>query len=315
MILYNYLDYIFPIGLTILGFVIFFYAYLVYQKYWHPILQAQRVIKKNSLTFYKAFSKIEDVDKRHAIYAVYAFCRTADDLVDENQDEQGLLKLEEELKAFINHEPLKHWRWQALKITTKPFYDETYDYKPFFEMIYGQKMDLNHQGYETLDDLLKYCYYVAGTVGLMLIPILSPDNKQELKDFAIHLGYGMQLTNILRDIGEDFKNNRIYLPKDLMIQANYSKEDLAHGIINREFIELFESLAQLAERYFDEALSQIDLFPKDSKLPLALSIILYRAIIDSCRDHGYDVFTKKNYVSDEKKKQLIDDYIRICKEQ
>ena len=315
MIFYNYLDYIFPIGLSILGFVIFMYAYLMYRKYWYPLFQAKQVIKKNSLTFYKAFSKIQDADKRHAIYAVYAFCRTADDLVDIDQDEQGLIKLEEELKAFIKHVPLKHWRWQALNITTKQYYDENYDYKPFFEMIQGQKMDLNHQGFETLEELLEYCYYVAGTVGLMLIPILSPDHKHELEKFAIHLGYGMQLTNILRDVGEDFKNNRIYLPKDLMKKANYSKEDLAHGIINRAFIELFESLAQRAETYFNEALRQIDLFPKDTRLPLALSIILYRAIMDSCRENGYDVFNKKNYVSDEKKNQLIENYLKTYKEQ
>jgi 15-cis-phytoene synthase len=161
---------------------------------------------------------------------------------------------------------------------------------------------------------LTYCYYVAGSVGLMLIPILSPEEHEALKPFAIHLGYGMQITNILRDIGEDFKHQRIYLPKRMMAEANYSIDDLAHGIINSEFIDLFERLAQMAETYFKDALDQIDVFPIDSRMPLALSIILYRAILDACRANGYDVFSKKNYVSDEQKNVLIQTYLNQNKE-
>lgn len=277
------------------------------------IRKCKQIIKKNSLTFYKAFSKIEDKKKRNAIYAVYAFCRYADDLVDEYQDEKALDQLEQELTQFKNGQPNSHFRWIALNHYARPFYGETYDYQPFFDMIKGQRMDLNHQGYETFEDFLGYCYHVAGTVGLMLIPILAPESNNELDDFAVNLGYAMQITNILRDVGEDHRHHRVYLPKDLMEEANFSRDDLARGIINIEFINLFETLAKRAEAYFEEALNKIDLFPNDAKLPLALSIILYRAILDACRESRYQVFTQKNFVSHESKNRLIESYLKSKK--
>lgn len=277
------------------------------------ILACEDIIKKNSLTFYKAFSKIPHKRKREAVYAVYAFCRYADDLIDEDHDREGLDKLKEELDLYRQGHTPHHFRWRALRDTTRSFYAKDYDYKPFYEMIEGQKMDVDFKGYETEEDLLTYCYHVAGTVGLMLIPILAHRHQHELNEFAINLGYGMQITNILRDVGEDFKNQRIYLPKELMRQANYSHDDLAHGKINIEFINLFEGLAKKAERYFDEALQQLDLFDDDVKLPLGLSIVLYREIINACREQHYDVFTKKNFVSDQRKDALIQTYISSMK--
>lgn len=269
--------------------------------------RCKKSIQTNSLTFYKAFSKIKSRRKRKAIYAVYDFCRYADDLVDEYQDEEKLNKLEKDLVKHISGIYVNSYRFRALKRHTFKLYDKD-DYQAFFDMIKGQKMDLYGHEYQTIDDLLTYSYYVAGTVGLMLVPILAYKDKKELKDFAIHLGYGMQITNILRDIGEDYTNNRIYVPKNLMEKANYSLDDLKNGTINNEFKVLFESLAQLAETYFDEALSKISLFPEDSRKPLAYSIILYRAILNACRRAKYDVFTKKNFVSDEKKLEIIKAY-------
>ena len=293
-------------GLISAAFVVYILFYIQKRQ---DIKMCEEIIKKNSFTFYKAFSKIKNKQKRDAIYAVYAFCRYADDLVDEEQNKEALIDLEDELTLFKNGYKINHFRWRALRYTTKPFYGPSYDYKPFYDMIEGQKRDLNHMGYDTLEELLKYCYLVAGTVGLMLVPILSRKNSKELEKFAIDLGYAMQITNILRDVGEDYRNHRIYLPKDMLKNANYSIDDLAHDIINNEFKNLFEELAKIAEDNFDLALSKINLFPDDSRLPLALSIILYREILNSCRENGYDVFTKKNFVSDERKNQLIQKYL------
>jgi len=300
-------------GLIILGVLAFQGIMLYIYMYRLPLVQCEKIIRENSLTFYKAFSNIKNRKKRHAIYAVYAFCRYADDLADEYQDLEGLIKLEKDLTDFKNGKTPHDFKFKALKRYAKSFYGNDYDYQPFYDMIQGQKMDLSFQDIKTLDALLEYCYYVAGTVGLMLIPILAPFKKDELKKFAIDLGYAMQITNILRDVGEDYRRGRIYLPYDLMLEANLKKEDIAHGNINIEFINLFEKLAKIAEGYFNQALKEIDLFPEDSKDPLALSIILYRAILDSCRDSKYDVFTKKNFVSDDKKNALIHDYFKQSK--
>ena len=298
-----------PVILT-LGIIVFLVWYMPKR----DIEQCEAIIKKNSLTFYKAFSMIKNRKQREAIYAVYAFCRYADDLIDEYQDQEGLKRLETELTLFKEGITINHFRWRALRKTTKSFYPKDYDYQPFFEMIEGQKMDLTFKGYETEEELLDYCYHVAGTVGLMLTPILSPTHYASLDAFAIHLGYGMQLTNILRDIGEDFKHHRVYLPKDLMEKANYSMEDLSFGKISIEFINLFEDLATKAEMYFQGALDQLDLFEKDVRQPLGLSIILYREIINACREANYDVFSKKNYVSDQRKHQLIQEFMHTQSE-
>ncbi|OHE25511.1 MAG: hypothetical protein A2Y45_08960 [Tenericutes bacterium GWC2_34_14] len=277
------------------------------------IKACEEIIKKNSLTFYKAFSKITNRRKREAVYAVYAFCRYADDLIDEDQDETGLNALEEELKHYIQGEKPQSFRFRALKQTTSHYYPKNYDYKPYFDMIKGQRMDLDFKGYQTEKELLEYCYDVAGTVGLMLLPILSETHDKELDAFAVNLGYAMQITNILRDIGEDERNGRIYLPEDAFRKANYSKDDLHHGKINIEFINMFESFAKKAEGYYEQALDDLKLFPDDVKLPLGLSIVLYRGIIDACRESNYDVFTKKNFVSEDKKNELIQSFLKSMK--
>jgi len=302
--------------LILVSILVIGYGWMIigdYKQKRKDIRACENIIKKYSQTFYKAFSSIPHKKKREAVYAVYAFCRYADDLIDENHDEAGLEQLKTELDAYVEGQTPHHFRWRALRETTKAFYPKHYDYKPFYDMIIGQKMDLHFKEYQTEEDLLKYCYHVAGTVGLMMIPILAIQNKDELTDFAIHLGYGMQITNILRDIGEDFRNNRIYLPTQLMDEAKYSKDDLAHGKINIEFINLFESLAKKAEKYFDDAMGKIGLFDEDVRHPLALSIILYREILNACRENQYDVLTHKNFVSDQRKDELIQSYIKSIK--
>lgn len=290
--------------------VVFIILYFRQKK--KDILLCETIIKENSLTFYKAFSKIKDKKKREAIYAVYAFCRYADDLIDEKHDIEGLKQLKIDLDQYKDGRTPDHFRFRALKQTTRDYYPKTYDYQPFYDMIKGQEMDADFKEIKTEKDLLNYCYHVAGTVGLMLTPILSKNYKL-LNEFAVTLGYAMQITNILRDIGEDYKNQRIYIPTEILEKANYSKEQLAHGKINDEFIHLFEYLAKKAENYYRRALDDMYLFPNDVKVPLGLAIILYREILNACRENKYDVFSKKNFVSEQKKEELIQSYLKSLK--
>lgn len=294
--------------LLTIGFCIFFFRKKI--QIFIDIQRCKKIIQKNSLTFYKAFSKIPDRKKRNAIFSVYAFCRYADDIVDEKKDEKKLLRLEKELLSFAKGNIPQHFRWRALKETTRIYYGKNYDYKPFFEMIEGQKRDLFHKDYKTLPELLDHCYLVAGTVGLMLLPILAPGKEKKLESFAINLGHAMQLTNILRDVGEDYQNGRIYLPIKLLQKYTYSKKDFSTSKNDIRFRKLFEEIAKNAEMFYKEALSRVNEFPKDSQLPLALSILLYRAILDACRKNNYDVFSKKNYVSTMEKEKIIKDYLQ-----
>ena len=128
-----------------------------YLKKRYYIRYCENVIKENSFTFYKAFSKIDDKTKREAVYVVYAFCRYADDLIDEHQDENGLIQLQSDLTYFISGKKPKHPIFKALTYI-RALYPEGYDFKPYFDMIQGQFMDLKKQQYKSFEDLLDYCY-------------------------------------------------------------------------------------------------------------------------------------------------------------
>jgi 15-cis-phytoene synthase len=266
--------------------------------------RSERIIKEHSKTFYKAFSKIKDIKKRRAVYVVYAFCREADDAWDKHQSIQQLNALKLKLDQYLTGDIPRDKTFQALGLLHERFYQH-YDYQAFYDMIEGQMMDANFQTYETMEDLLKYCYHVASSVGLMLLPVLAPKKVETLTPFAIKLGYAMQLTNILRDVGEDARRGYVYLPQVMLQQTNITKNDLLKGHITPSFIEVFEAIAKVAESYYDEALKDIHEFDDDVKLPLHAAAILYRDILTSCRASNYDVFTQKNYVSEERKEQLI----------
>ena len=260
-------------------------------------LYCRKIIKENSKSFYKAFSKLPK-NKANAIFAVYAFCRTADDLIDLSNDKDSLLLFKDELYSFSEGKVIDKPLWRALGEVFKNY---DMDIKPFFEMIDGQLMDANFKNIETQDELLNYCYYVAGTVGLMILPILSTKHHKELKEVAIKLGAAMQITNILRDIGEDYKINRIYIPKEVMDKFNYSSLDLASNSINNNFIELWEYEANIAEELYKETYKKINLFDKDSRAAVILSSRLYKEILNSVRKNNYDCLTKRNYVGIYKK--------------
>ena len=290
---------LFVAAITVVCLIIF-----IYLKEWQLIRYCENIIKKNSFTFYKAFSKIEHKKQRQAIYVVYAFCRYADDLIDEYQDIKGLNQLELELKAFKNNQKTSLKVFQALKLIKDDFYDDAYDYQPYFDMIQGQRMDITIQKYETMEDVLEYCYYVASSVGLMLLPILAPNNHQKLKEFAIKLGYAMQITNFLRDVGEDFKKGRVYIPQTYLKKYDVDIKKEISSSPSENFKKLFDDLANQARQYYTYAYQHIHLFSKDVAKPLLYAAKLYEAILDECIT-DYDVFTKKHFVSDNKKIEII----------
>jgi len=132
----------------------------------------ENVIKKYSKSFYYAFSQLPD-EKAKAVYAVYAFCREADDVVDETQEQtkkqQKLQQLEEELNQFAKGNTPDDPKWRALRDVFQRFEMEV---EPFYLQITGQKSDIRFQQPQSIEDLYEYSYHVAGSVGLMLLPIL-----------------------------------------------------------------------------------------------------------------------------------------------
>lgn len=266
----------------------------------------EETIQTHSKTFYRAFSMLPK-KKRQAVWAVYSFCRRADDIVDESPSpKEELASFQEAFNRFLQGEvdrddPM----WVALEYTFQQF---RMDESPFRDLLRGQEMDLEQHRYETLDELLIYSYHVASTVGLMLLPIIAPRKKEQLKEAAISLGIGMQLTNILRDIGEDkAERNRIYLPKQVMDQFGYKEQELQEGIVNQAFQHVWEYIAFEAEAYYEEFFDHLHEFPLYSRIPVKAAAHFYKAILDKTRENEYRVFTKRSYISTQEKALILED--------
>src|SRR5690554_413923 len=268
--------------------------------------QCEAVIKKHSKTFYKAFSMLGSLQDRQAIYAIYAYCRVVDDAIDEYKDIELLESYQIKLDNLKKGRTPDDFIFRSLKLVIDYYYPTDYDFKPYYGLIRGQKKDFIFTQPQTLDSLLDYCYDVAGVVGEMLSYILAPKSSVEaLKYVAIDLGEAMQLTNILRDIGEDLKRQRIYIPQALMEKHQYSENDLKAGIINDQFKVLFDELASYAHKKYQKGLNKISLFKPDARKPLILATKLYEAILYTIVENGYDVFSKRNVVSNKDKKDII----------
>ncbi|MFD1334110.1 phytoene/squalene synthase family protein [Oceanobacillus iheyensis] len=257
----------------------------------------EKVIKKHSKSFYFAFNKLPK-EKARAVFAIYTFCRYADDSVDNfnnSEEKQSKIdKIRKELDYFSKGEIVDSPLWRALADVFERYDMDLY---PFWEQLEGQQMDINFQQPHTLQELENYCSYVAGSVGRMLIPIIASQSIHGLKKEANDLGIAMQLTNILRDVGEDFKkNNRIYLPLQEMSLVCYTHVDISDGKRNKEFIMIWEKLANRAETLYENFLNQLDYFDKDSQVPIRLSAQVYRGILDAIRGNDYNCFEYRNYV-------------------
>lgn len=258
----------------------------------------EAVIQQHSGSFYRAFRHLRP-DKAKAVFAIYAFCRLADDAVDEHNDAKELGRLRDQLAAFHNGDNLDEPMWRALRLTFDRFELST---EPYMELLSGLEMDLTPRQPADMVELDHYCYLVAGTVGLMLNPLLAvdPDNRQTRK-CSIMLGHAMQLTNILRDIGTDYRLERTYLPADLMKEYGLCFDDLAGPQMKPELQSLWEYLAKKALTYYQEVEKNLDHYEKSARLPLMLSLNYYRSIIFACRRSGYDLLQKRIFVPDRRK--------------
>ncbi|ARI77682.1 phytoene/squalene synthase family protein [Halobacillus mangrovi] len=263
----------------------------------------RKIIEQHSKTFSKAFAMLPKQQKK-AVWAIYAFCRRADDIVDEGENPREELEVfAKEFGQFMEGKlSSTHPAWIALEDVFTHF---SMDPRPFYDMIQGQRMDLYPEPVVTKEDLLNYSYHVASTVGLMLLPVIAPGKVAALRNGAIELGYAMQITNILRDVGEDLERDRVYLPSDLMEKYEYTNNELHNKKVTPAFIQLWEELAEDAEAYYASSLKTIPYYPLYSRAPVGGAAKMYRAILHSVRKNDYQVFNQRNFVSDQKKKQII----------
>ncbi|KAL9455403.1 hypothetical protein AB3S75_010763 [Citrus x aurantiifolia] len=180
------------------------------------------------------------------------------------------------------------------------------DIKPFRDMIEEMRIDTRKFRYENFQELYLYCYYVAGTVGLMSVPVMgiAPDSSssaQSIYNGALNLGAGNQLTNFLRDVGEDASRGRVYLPQDELAQFVLCDKDVFARKVTDNWRERMKEQIKRARTFFnmaEEGTSQLD---KDSRWPVWSSLLIYREILDAIEENDYDNLTKRAYVGRMKK--------------
>jgi len=230
--------------------------------------------------------------KREAIETIYAFCRYTDDIVDEGSDEKEqyvrLKQWTEELQRSLIGES----RYPILNRLSKIIKRFNIPLEHFYDLIKGMEMDLNKKRYESWDDLRQYCYRAASTVGLICAEVFGYKND-ETKQYAINLGIALQLTNILRDIKQDAKRGRFYLPQEDLRRFGYTEQELARSTYNDQFRSLMRYECERAHEYFRKAKAY--LAEEDKPLFSAARIMgnIYYLLLLRIERAQYDVFSKR----------------------
>lgn len=259
-----------------------------------PYAYCRDIIRRAAKTFYWG-SLFLPRPKRMAAWTLYAFCRCVDDCVDEQSD---IAQAEADLDMWRTR-LLRAYEGVASDPVTTAWVDMLHRYdvplQPALDLIEGARMDLHPTQPASFDELHLYCYRVAGTVGLLMSPVLGYHAREALP-CAVDLGVAMQLTNILRDVGEDLANGRIYLPRNEMARFGYTTVDLRAGVVDERFIALMRFQMARAQDYYVRARPGIELLDKSAQLAILTSAELYRGILRSIEANAYDVFTKRAYV-------------------
>lgn len=274
---------------------------LAYEKCGH-------VTSEYAKTFYLGTQLMTPAQAK-AVWAVYVWCRRTDELVDgpnaSRITPKALDRWEERLEALFEGRPYDELD-AALTDTCSRF---PLHIQPFRDMIEGMRMDLVKSRYDTFDELYEYCYRVAGTVALMTTPIMGiePSYKGPLEPVyraALALGTANQLTNILRDVGEDaYQRNRIYVPLDELDKFGIAEKELFMGLhapstgkMDDRWRRFMRFQIERARKYFADAEAGVDLLDPKARWPVWSALILYRQILDAIEKNDYDNFTMRAYV-------------------
>ncbi|MCY9697076.1 phytoene/squalene synthase family protein [Paenibacillus alginolyticus] len=261
--------------------------------------QCEAMIQKGSSSFYNAFRYLPS-PRREAVYVIYAFCRIIDDAVDEPDLSPFTI---DEIESKFTHleEADRHFIWPSLRWLFATF---PVTKTPFFKQMEGQRRDFTLTHYDSMDQLEEYCYLVAGTVGEMLLPVLHDHPDKNIVEAGIWLGKAMQIVNIVRDVGEDQRRGRRYLPLDLFARHGYSEEDFQEGVIDERFRQLIQELDERSRSWFIRGMQGIETYAPQSAFSVELAASLYAAILDEVRAADYQVFTKRAIVGSLSKLKL-----------
>jgi phytoene synthase len=260
--------------------------------------RARLATRRGSKSFYFA-SRFFPPDVAEAAYAVYWFCRTTDDLVDEADTTPDLdlwrRRLEKALRDGESGDAVLDGFAAAARRYGIPA-------QYAFELIDGVEMDLVKSEYADFGELKLYCYRVASTVGLMMMHVVGFTGAPHAQ--AADMGVAMQLTNILRDTGEDLRRGRVYLPGDELEQFGVSRADLEAGLRTERWRRLMEFQIARARSYYEQGRAGLVWLHPRGRLAVDLASRLYAAILDRIEACDYDVFTRRAVTSPWKKYQI-----------
>jgi phytoene synthase len=277
----------------------------------------EEIIKRSSKTFY-AVSQLLPPEQMKAIWAIYAWCRRSDDIVDGPRAAEGapedvmddLDELVSRLKRLFNEEKAYDSLDLALLDTKRKY--PSMCIKPFLDMVDGYKMDteLGPKRYASWEETKDYCVKVAATVGLMSLPVLgiAPGyTEEQAKIPATDLGIAKQLTNILRDVGEDAARDRIYLPREDMERFGVSDEQILSRRLDSNYVELIKFEIERARDYYrkgEEGVKMLD--GPLSKIAVQAAANYYGRILDKIAANDYDNLNRRAFVpKDEKFLELL----------
>lgn len=258
----------------------------------------QEDTRTHARSFYFA-SHVLPADKRMASYAIYSFCRTADNIVDSPagslQDGLTLRRLDGlrgDLDRVYSANP-PGGKLGALAETVRR-YEIPRAY--FDDLLRGVAMDVSKTRYATFKELNEYCYCVASVVGLMMTRVFGYADDRAFMH-ATDLGTAMQLTNVLRDVGEDYRLGRVYLPEEDLGRFGIDEADIARGEVSGRFRALMQFQIARAREYFAKAELGIPLLTNDgSRYCVRLMSATYSGILCAIEENGYDVFRRRAYV-------------------
>jgi 15-cis-phytoene synthase len=256
--------------------------------------QTEIITAAHSKSFYFASSLLPE-DKRSAVRALYAFCRTVDDIVDEV-----------ELKKDRDFE-LDYWRniVQSASSSTDDLvaaawadtltrYHIPRHYA--LQLIDGVARDLIQSRYQTFDDLATYCYGVASTVGLMSMHIIG-FKSPEAVPYAIKLGVALQMTNILRDVGEDYRNGRLYLPREELAFYGISEADIAECRVTENWRQFMRFQIERTRQLYKESWDGVKMLKREGQLAIGAASTFYSGILEDIEKHDFNVFTRRASLS------------------
>lgn len=270
------------------------------------IAHCEALTKAHSSTFYLG-SRLFPRRQRQAVSVVYAVCRSGDDTVDEvSNSQQGRKQLD-------------RW-WQQVEASYAGQVDsrqplavalawvlEHYDVPKtaFHELYLGLQSDLSQPHFSSMAELMLYCRRVAGVVGFMIAPIAGYQGGEKTLEHALALGKAMQLTNILRDVGEDFARGRCYLPAELLAHYQVDIQQLQAGEVSQNYVALLEQLFSLTHKLYRQGWAGIPQLYGTASIAVGVAALNYEGILRKVKQNSYDNLNKRAYLKTHERLALI----------